>query len=109
MNNVGASLFTIAMEKYGSIEQVGKSPVPHALFWYQKGAALGDPTCQNMVAQLEQNIFSQCTNCSSWSGKTGKGLSRCGRCKSVYYYGSDCQKKHWAAGHKIDCYTCPKK
>ena len=52
MNNVGASLFTIAMEKYGTIERVGKSPVPQAIFWYRKGAALGDPTCQNMVAQL---------------------------------------------------------
>jgi len=30
-------------------------------------------------------------------------LKVCSRCKDVYYHDLECQKKHWKAGHKIDC------
>lgn len=33
----------------------------------------------------------------------GKPVSRCGRCKEVWYCGAVCQKGHWKAGHKSTC------
>jgi MYND finger len=32
-----------------------------------------------------------------------KPLSCCGHCRQVSYCNRDCQKKHWAAGHKQSC------
>ena len=108
MHNVGTTLLTIASEKYNSIEIAGKSPIPQVLFWFRKAAALGDKDSQNMVTQIERNLSSQCATCKSETSKGGKKLNRCVRCKAVYYCGADCQKRHWAAGHKIDCFSGPK-
>jgi hypothetical protein len=108
MNNVGCSLKIIAEEKYGGMYQVGKCPIPQIMYWYRKGAALGDQDCQINVARWEQDLPSVCANCEVPDHVTRRRLSKCGRCKAAYYCGSACQKKHWTEGHKIDCYSCPK-
>ena len=109
MRNVGCHLLITARDKYGGIDQVGKCPIPQALFWFHKGAALGDQTCQGMMVELERIISIKCANCSLPNDMTRKRLIRCVRCKAVCYCGSDCQKMHWKAGHKIDCYISSKK
>jgi hypothetical protein len=108
MHNVGTTLLTIASEKYNSIEIAGKSPIPQVLFWFRKAANLGDKDSQNMVTQMERNLSSQCATCKSETIKGGKKLNTCGKCKAIYYCGTDCQRKHWEAGHKKDCFSGPK-
>lgn len=108
MHNVGTNLLSIASEKYNSIEIAGISPIPTVLFWFRKAANLGDKDSQNMLTKIERYLSSQCATCKSETMKGGKKLNRCVICKAVYYCGADCQKKHWAAGHKIDCFSGPK-
>lgn len=42
-----------------------------------------------------------CSFCKRLSHKTP--LSRCTRCKLVYYCDAECQKKHWVKEHKFVC------
>jgi len=101
VDNGGCSLLNIARENYGGTDEVGKNPIPQALFWFRN--------CQRMVVQLKQRISNKSANCSLPNDTTRKRLSRCIRCKAVCYCGPDCQKMHWKAGHKIDCYISSKK
>ena len=32
-----------------------------------------------------------------------RAVARCSRCKTVGYCSTDCQRKHWKAGHSIQC------
>ena len=40
-----------------------------------------------------------CAACGAESGT----LSRCGRCRSVWYCSADCQRAHWKKTHKREC------
>ena len=109
MNSVGCSLEIIAEEKYGGMYQVGKCPILQIMYWYRKGAALGDQDCQINVARWEKYLPSSrvCANSKLPHDVTRKRLSKCGRCKAAYYCGSACQKKHWTEGHEIYSYSGP--
>jgi predicted Zn-ribbon and HTH transcriptional regulator len=48
-----------------------------------------------------KSIVVSCNYCKK-DGYEVKNLKRCGRCKSVFYCNSDCQKKDWDK-HKLDC------
>eukprot|EP00563_Minutocellus_polymorphus_P016227 CAMPEP_0181056892 /NCGR_PEP_ID=MMETSP1070-20121207/19957_1 /TAXON_ID=265543 /ORGANISM="Minutocellus polymorphus, Strain NH13" /LENGTH=379 /DNA_ID=CAMNT_0023136265 /DNA_START=24 /DNA_END=1163 /DNA_ORIENTATION=+ len=99
MNNVGATLLSIAQGKYGTVDILGKSPIPRAMKWFRKAAAAGDPDAPRMVMDLQIRYSSFCINCQ----KMGDKLSQCSKCKVVRYCGRDCQLAHWNAGHKKDC------
>ncbi|PRW50838.1 ubiquitin carboxyl-terminal hydrolase 18-like [Chlorella sorokiniana] len=42
---------------------------------------------------------SRCSGCGRRSGE----VKRCGRCKTAVYCSVECQRSHWAAGHKHEC------
>jgi hypothetical protein len=45
-----------------------------------------------------------CANCSASKRPDNSPLQHCGRCKSVWYCGRECQKEHWKLGkHKELC------
>ena len=100
MANYGGNLLFIAAAKYqGSVEVVGHSPVPEALYWARKSVAAGNTDAKSLVLQLETAIGKVCTNCQ----KRTVELQQCSRCKAAMYCGTPCQKAHWKAGHKMDC------
>ena len=41
----------------------------------------------------------RCAGC----GVVAPHLRSCGACRSVAYCSTDCQRKHWRAGHKREC------
>ncbi|KAJ6632099.1 hypothetical protein B0H10DRAFT_2426955 [Mycena sp. CBHHK59/15] len=48
-------------------------------------------------------IYTACTNCFKNDGdEPGLKLSRCGKCKGVWYCSKECQTKHWPQ-HKLSC------
>jgi TPR repeat protein len=100
MANYGGNLLYAAAAKYqGSVEVVGHSPVPEALYWARKSVAAGNMDAQSLVDQLETAIGNVCANCQKRPVK----LQKCSRCKAAMYCGAPCQKAHWKAGHKMDC------
>ncbi|KAI0062111.1 hypothetical protein BV25DRAFT_693414 [Artomyces pyxidatus] len=38
-----------------------------------------------------------------WTCGTPHGLSACSACRKTMYCGSECQRLHWKAGHKLQC------
>jgi hypothetical protein len=65
-------------------------------------------TCPLCRAELPAgDVFSweaSCANCSVSTRPDNSPLQHCGRCKSVWYCGRECQKKHWKLGrHKELC------
>jgi radical SAM protein with 4Fe4S-binding SPASM domain len=57
---------------------------------------------QNIQKNLEPKIKYNCASCGK-RDDSGKLLKTCSRCKAAYYCGATCQKRHWTAGHKVDC------
>lgn len=107
MYYLGSTLMTLAYEKYGSVAFSGKCPVPRALFWFRKAAALGleSPELKNKIVEIEAGILSVCVYCSSPNNATKTRLMACSRCNAAYYCGYACQKSHWKKGHKVDCFS----
>lgn len=100
MGNYGGNLLYVAAAKYqGSVEVVGHSPVPEALYWARKAVAAGNTDASSLVLQLETAIGNVCANCQ----KETVELQQCSRCKAAMYCAATCQKAHWKAGHKRDC------
>ena len=50
----------------------------------------------------------RCSHCHALPAEKKK-LLVCGRCKTTKYCSANCQKAHWAAGHKADCRRPPDK
>ena len=52
-----------------------------------------------MAASPPERAAPVCAACGAESGT----LSRCGRCRSVWYCSADCQRAHWKKTHKREC------
>ena len=53
----------------------------------------------SMAASPPERAAPVCAACGAESGT----LSRCGRCRSVWYCSADCQRAHWKKTHKREC------
>ncbi|CAE8638732.1 unnamed protein product [Polarella glacialis] len=49
--------------------------------------------------QFQQAICGRCCASEPVPGS----FQKCGACKTVRYCGTDCQRKHWGAGHRDEC------
>jgi MYND finger len=87
-----------------SVDMVGFSAIPEALFWYdiyasvmaREGQTTDRPNCF---------LFTKCGCCGAHGDVKSGTIKRCAKCKAVAYCGKKCQVKHWKMGHKIDCGT----
>ena len=83
-----------------------------AVWWARKAANQGDAKAQELLACLLKIMprravasgasSAQCASCGRGCG-TGVKLKPCSRCKSPFYCGEDCQRKHWKEGQKLSC------
>jgi len=57
------------------------------------------------LAQTPGVAFSRkvCSNCTK-APAAGKSLLACAKCAAAFYCSKECQKQHWAAGHKQLCF-----
>ena len=102
MANYGGNLMQFtAMRNGGRMDLVGKSVVPEVLYWARKSVASGNYDAMGFVTQLEGAIDSVCGNCAKRAASSS--LSRCAKCKAIYYCNRACQTDHWKKGHKWDC------
>lgn len=96
----------IAKETYGEGDEscwlVGFSVAPEAFYWARQSIAGGSGAIRPILQGLEARRDAACACCR----RPGNGirLLSCTRCRAVKYCGKACQRKHWKAGHKIDCY-----
>ena len=56
----------------------------------------------NTATSSSSSSSSRCSYCLATPTNTKTKLSRCGRCRCIYYCSRDCQKKDFPA-HKIEC------
>merc|ERR1712096_261091 len=57
-----------------------------------------------MVETLERlGLGHVCFGCGMPEGTNGMKLHHCAGCAAAVYCSKECQKKHWKAGHKLDC------
>jgi len=106
MGNASATMLKIASIKYGRCDVVGKSPVPKAIYWGKRAAKLGNEEAAAAVKQIDDLCGGLCANCNKPASSVD--LKRCTRCRVIRYCGRDCQREHWKAGHKLDCYKADK-
>eukprot|EP01063_Lacrimia_lanifica_P039637 TRINITY_DN8755_c0_g1_i1.p1 TRINITY_DN8755_c0_g1~~TRINITY_DN8755_c0_g1_i1.p1 ORF type:complete len:291 (+),score=110.81 TRINITY_DN8755_c0_g1_i1:50-922(+) len=78
-------------------------PFPSVAGWKTKAKDLFflDPRLDRPWPRVTRASSMQCIGCGG-AVLREKSL-RCTQCKSVYYCGAECQKKHWKAGHKTRC------
>jgi len=89
----------------------GYSPVPRAMSLYRKSVKLGinNPNeasqySEGILEFLDTNLKRFCGGCGvDVKASPERKFKACGRCRSAWYCGKECQTKHWRAGHKIDC------
>ena len=83
----------------------GHSSVPKALYWWRKAAALPNagPHVIKEINTLESIVKGYCANCKMMADELPDKLKACSLCKAAYYWGKECQRIHWKAGHKVDC------
>jgi MYND finger len=90
-----------------SVDKVGFSAIPEALFWYdiyssimaREGQTTDRPDCF---------FFTKCGCCGARGDIKSATIKLCAKCKAVAYCGKECQVRHWKMGHKIDCATVEK-
>jgi TPR repeat protein len=100
MGNYGRNLLSASAAKYqDDADVVGRSPVPETKYWLRKSVAAGCLDAKSHLDRIENLIGRKCANCQ----EVAVELEYCSRCKGVMYCGTECQKLHWKAGHKMDC------
>ena len=101
-------LMELSKEQYAGQDIPGHSCIPRVLYWTRKASKeLTDPSAPIAARNLELIESYEDASCSSCF-KTAqthhpKKLTRCARCMAVWYCDKECQRKHWLAGHKVDC------
>jgi MYND finger len=125
---LAALVFALKEELFdGVTNHVGYSCIPEVLFWKRQLAAAnaggrsmtGWPTAYD--AYTEESCVQSCACCGKKARDDTRGMAgaiaagkasespsvikikRCLQCRSVGYCSSECQKKHWKMGHKVDC------
>ena len=114
----GESMFMHHHEVYdGRTHVPGFSPIPKALYWFHKAAALqcgcGNPNCWKEVSKREAKDWiemikaeesKKCSYCLKKAEDCPGGkLKNCAKCSGAWYCCRDCQVAAWKAGHKRDC------
>lgn len=101
---IAACLMELCEAQHNGANDIpGFCPIPRALACYRKAAAGGDKFAKGMIEQFQDQLQQKCANCKRNADSLPGKMKQCGKCKSMWYCGKDCQVEHWNAGHKIDC------
>lgn len=101
-NYAGNLLASAAMNNGGRCDLVGRSTVPEAMYWARKAVAEGNVEAKSLVDQMESGC-KLCGKCLK-RPSSSVALKTCSRCQAIGYCGAECQRAHWKAGHKRDCF-----